>query len=193
MPEGGRRSRKPAARKPSYKPKMTALERHQRGRQIAAMRAQEPKPVAWAQIAKHVGLSQSGAKDAYNRFLAAEEPLHDPMGVIDETIDALTVVMHEAFQNHADADPGSSVRVQSLRTAVDTAIARLQIMRAAGRAPRSLAAPSLVSEMQVVFREFAELLRRHKVSEDALREFLELAEGQMGRMNAIEGRAEIAA
>ena len=191
MPTEGRRSHKPAARKPSYKPQMTALERYQRGRKIAEMRAHHPKPIAWATIAKHVGLSVSGAKDAYNRFLAAETLLLDGTGVVDETIDVMTVAMHEAFQTYEAADPGGSVRVQALKMAVETAVGRLHIMRAAGRAPRSLAAPSMVAEMQVVFREFAELLRRHDVGDDALREFLGLAETRMGRMTAIEGRAPV--
>jgi hypothetical protein len=79
--------------------------------------------------------------------------------------------------------------VQALRAAVDTAMVRLQVMRSAGRAPRSLAAPALAQQLQVVFREFAELLRRHELGDEVLRDFLSLAESQMGRMSAIDGRA----
>lgn len=183
-PKEGRHS---TARRPRRRPKMNPLQRYQRGRVIAEMRAR-PRPVAWKDIAKQIGMSMAGAQEAYAQFLEWEMPLHDPLAVVDETIDAMTVALHESIQTYEDADPGSSVRVQALRTAVDTALTRLQVMRAAGRAPRSLAAPAVGQQMQTVFREFAELLRRHQVGDDVIRDFLELAEGQMGRMTAIDGR-----
>lgn len=186
MPEGGRRSSVETPR-PRRKAHISPLERYHRGRTIAAMRAQE-NPAAWREIAKTVGLSVSQAKEVHAQYLDWEEPLHDPMEVVQETIDAMTVAMQEAFKTYQAADEGSSVRVQALRVAVDTAVLRLQVMRAAGRAPRSLAGPSVAQQLQVVFREFAELLRRHEVGEAALRDFLELAESQMGQMSAIDGR-----
>jgi hypothetical protein len=152
------------------------------------MRAR-PRPIAWKTIAKDVGLSERQAQEVYAQFIDWEKPLHDPMAVVEETIDGLTVAMHEAWQTYADAAPGSSVRVQAIRTAADAAVTRLQVMRAAGRAPRSLAAPSFAAEMQTAFREFAELLGRHDVSDEVLRDFLGLAEARMGRLTAIEGRA----
>jgi hypothetical protein len=189
--ESGRRSSKPPAAR--RRPKISPLERYHRGRRIAAMRSREIngklRPHSWKEIAKDVGLSESQCGLVYGQFLEWEAPLHDPMEVVQETIDALTVAMHEALRTYEAAPEGTSVRVQALRTGMDAAVTRLQVMRAAGRAPRSLAAPAVAQQMQVVFREFAELLRRHQVGDDALREFLELAEGQMGRMSAIEGRA----
>lgn len=186
MPTEGRRSprdpktgepRKPRALK---RGKLSPLDRYQRGREIAALRAQA-KPVAWKTVAEHVGLSQRQCQEVYAQFLDWEQPLHDPMRVVDETIDSLTVAMHEAWLTYEGADAGSSVRVQAIRTAMDAAITRLQVMRAAGRAPRSLAAPTLAAEMQGVFRDFAELLRRHDVDDGVLRDFLGLAESRMGR------------
>jgi hypothetical protein len=148
------------------------------------------KPVAWADIAKEVGMSEAGARDAWEQFREAEASmLDDPLAVVDETIDMMTVAIHQALATYEDAAPGSSVRVQALRAAVDTAMVRLQVMRSAGRAPRSLAAPALAQQLQVVFREFAELLRRHELGDEVLRDFLSLAESQMGRMSAIDGRA----
>jgi hypothetical protein len=186
-PEDGQGNRRPLS-PPRNQPKLNPLERYQRGRQIAEMRARK-RPVAWKTIAKAVGVSERQANEIYRQFLLWEEPQHDPMKAVDETIDVMTVAMHGALETYMEAKEGSSVRVAALKTAVETAAARLQIMRAAGRAPRSLAAPSMVAEMQLVFREFAELLRRHDVGDDALREFLELAETRMGRLTAIDARA----
>lgn len=183
-PAEGRRG-KGVSRRPR-RAKLSPLDRYQRGRKIAEMRARE-RPVAWRDIAADVGMSEAGAKDAHAQFLSWEEPLHDPMDALQETIDALTVSMRLAFETYEAADPGSSVRVQAVRTTVDTALIRLQVLRAAGRAPRSLSGPSVAQQLQVVFREFAELLSRHKVSDAALREFLEFAELQMGKASAIEG------
>lgn len=192
MPTEGRNSQTDLP-VPTRRTKLSPLDRYQRGRQIAAMRAREvdgkPRPVSWKDIAKAVNLSESGAKDAYSQFLTWELPQHDPLKVVDETIDVMTVAMHEALETYAQAKPGSSVRVQALKTAVETAATRLQIMRAAGRAPRSLAGPSVAAELQLAFREFAELLSRHDVGDDVLRDFLGLAESRMGRLTAVEGHA----
>jgi hypothetical protein len=74
-----------------------------------------------------------------------------------------------------------SNRIGALRTLVEHSLLRWQVERAAGMVPRHPAAPGLATEMHLVFREFAELLRRHDVGDDALREFLALAETRMGR------------
>lgn len=171
------------------RPKLNALQRHQRGRTIAAMRSRHPRPVAWKDISRHLGIAESTAHDCYEQYLAAEESMiADPLEAVNETIDVMTVAMHQALITYEAAPPGTSVRVQALRTAVDTALMRLQVMRSAGRAPRSLAAPAVAQQLQLVLREFAELLRRHDVGDQVLRDFLDLADSQMGRMTAIEGR-----
>lgn len=192
-PTEGRRSPAGSGGRARRKPHLNALQRHQRGRQIAAMRSRvlagKLKPVAWKDIARELGMSESGAHDAWEQFKAAEATIiDDPLAVVDETIDVLTVVVHESLRTYEAADAGSSVRVQALRTAVDTAVTRLSVMRAAGRAPRSLAGPSLAQELQTVFRRFAELLREHHVGDDVLRAFIDLAEEQMG-LATISGHA----
>lgn len=187
MPDTGRRSSVDKPKRTTRPPKLSPLERYARGRRIAEMRARA-KPIAWREIAKQVGMSESGAKEAHAQFLEWEEPLHDPSTFVQETLDALTVAMHEAFRNAAMAEEGSSARVQSLRAAMDAVMTRLQVARAAGRAPRSLSAPQVATQMQLVFREFATLLERHKVGDEVLRDFLALAESQIGRLNAVDGR-----
>lgn len=189
MPEGGRHSgvERPVVRR---RPKLSPLERYHRGRVIGEMRSRE-NPVAWKDIAREVGMSQSGAKGAYADFLDWEEPLHDPMDVVQETIDALTVSMHEALRTYEAAPEGSSIRVQALKVGMEAAITRLNVLRAAGRAPRSLAAPAVAQQMQIVFREFADLLRRHNVGEDALVELLGLAESQIGHLPSVNSSARL--
>src|SRR5205085_7819079 len=100
----------------------------------------------------------------------------------------LNGAMHAAIETYDKAEPGSSVQVQAVRASVDAAVTRMQIMRAAGKVPRSLAGPSIAREMQVMFREFGAILERYEVPDDALRDLLELAETRMGQVNAIEGR-----
>lgn len=186
MPDTGRRRvDKPQRSKPA--PKLSPLERYARGRKIAAMRARE-KPIAWREVAKEVGMSEGGAKEAYAQFLDWEEPLHDPSDAVQETIDGLTVAMHEAFRSVGAMDVDAPGRTQAIRTAVDTLVTRMNVMQRAGRLPRSLAAPQVGQQMQLVLREFAAMLARHDVGDDVMRDFLTLAESQIGRVNAIEGR-----
>jgi hypothetical protein len=176
-------------RPPRYRPKLNALQRYQRGRTIAEMRSRLPRPVPWREVAKHVEMTQKGAQEAYYAFLEMELPEHDPMAPVDETLDVMTVALHELMANAEAAETGSTVRVQSWKSAVDIAVTRLQVMQRAGRAPRSLAGPQMARQLQRVLTEFAELLRRHQVGDAVLRDFLALAERSMENATAIEGHA----
>lgn len=181
----------PTDRRRRPKP-LSPLAQYHRGKEIAAMRARE-KPVAWAEIAKAMGMSKSRCATLYDRFMEWEQPLHDPMVVVDETIDALTVAMHEAFETYEKAVAGSSVAVRALQVAAQTALHRLALMRAAGRAPRELAAPQVAAQVTVMFRQFLDILQRHGATDEMLKEFEAVGREGIGRMTAIEGRATLAA
>lgn len=148
--------------------------------------------MAWEDIAHQVGLSERQAQAIHKQFLDWELPQHDHLAAVDETIDTFTVALREAWLTYEAAEPGSSVRVQALRAAMDASFTKLQIMRAAGRAPRSLAGPAVSAEMQLIFRELYDLMQRHGIADDVLRDFLALADTRM-RSTTIEGRATLAA
>lgn len=152
----------------------------QRGRTIIEMRARE-RPVAWKVIGSELKISPTYAQEIHRRALSWEEPLHDPMLALQETIDSVTAAVHAAWDTYREAEEGSSVRVQAIRAALDATGTRLHIMQLAGRAPRSLAGPSMASEMRSVFVEFADLLRRHGVPSEALEELIAMAESRMGQ------------
>lgn len=157
------------------------------------MRARE-KPVPWEEIAKTVGLSERQAHSVHEQFLKSEGRQRDHAAVVDETIATFTVAMQEAWLTYEAAELGSSVRVQALRAAMDAALVRFQIMRAAGRAPRSLAGPGVAAQLQEAFREFASLLAKHGVKDEVLRDFLLLAESKIGAGGqVIEGRESLSA
>lgn len=175
-------------RKTPVKTITNPLERYQRGRRVVALRARE-KPAPWKDIAAEIGLSERNTRKMYEQAIQWDQNLHDPLAALDETIDVFTVAMQGALETFAAAKAGSPVRVQALRTAMEAAETRLRILRAAGRAPRSLEGPTVAAQMQVVFRELAELLSRHEIPDAALTDFLALAERRMGESSAIDGTA----
>jgi hypothetical protein len=173
--------------------KMNALQRFQRGRQIAAMRSRviegELKPVAWKTIAAELGMSQSGAQDAYDQYLAAEAAEHEnPLGAVMENVDLMKVAIHELLITYERAEEGSPTRVQALRAAVEVAEKKLIVMQRAGLAPRQLTAPGIEQRVATIFREFAEMLDDHDVSDEVIVAFIEMADRNMGRMPDIDGR-----
>jgi hypothetical protein len=183
----GRHGIVPAAR-PRHKAKLNPLERYHRGRLIASMRART-KPVAWQEIANDLGLSESQCKDIHVQFMEWEAPQHDPMKAVEETIDSLTVAMHAAWENAEQAEVGSNARVYSIKTAVEVSLLRLNIMQQAGRAHRELGAPALAHQFQVLLRNLVEILDRHQVSDDLLRELMVFTEEAAGKLTAIDSSA----
>jgi hypothetical protein len=67
-------------------------------------------------------------------------------------------------------------RIAALRELVQVAMLRWNLQRSAGIVPLHAAAPTLQHQLTAVFREFSELLKRHNVPDEALREFLDLSE-----------------
>jgi hypothetical protein len=166
------------------------MDRVHRARVIAAERA-KVEPTSWKAISDMVGLAQSQCREIYADFLRWDETMHDPMAVVDETIDCLWAAMIETSDTAANADPGSAARVGAIRAFMEAATTRLALMQAAGKVPRYLGTFQAQAELQAVLREFGELLRKHAIEGEALRDFLELAERvqskPMGVRPAIEG------
>lgn len=180
--------------------RLTMYDRVSRARTIAAERAQT-RPTAWKAIAAKVGLSESQCREVYADYLRWNEDQEDPLGVVDDTINSLTVAMDEAADTAAHADPGSAARVGAVRMFVEASTTRLALMQAAGKVPRYLGQFAAEREMRVIFEEFAELLRKHDVRGAILDDFIDLARRAAARRQGrqlpaapdVDGEAQAAA
>jgi hypothetical protein len=138
----------------------------------------------YAAVAQEFGISVRQAKRIVARDAAAPALAVSPLAV--GGTDAIETVLRIHVKARADlagiikSSPHDSPRVAAIRTRLDAATAQLAILQAVGDVPRNLASPAERQQLQVVFREFAELLRRHDVGDDALRELLELADSLIG-------------
>ena len=164
---------------------MTAAEKAQRGQKIAALRAAR---VPWSTVASEVGLTVRGAEKA----LQAWQKTNPPEETRDhdrslELIDILTASIHDLMRTAVNADQDSN-KIGAWKAVAEHALRRWEVQRVAGLVPRNPAAPMIGQEVQLVFREFAELLRQHAIDDAIMQAFLEIAERRMGQSHVVEGR-----
>jgi hypothetical protein len=166
-----------AKRGRSTRPRLTVRERAERAGEIAAMRDMK---IPWGRIAAEHGISIRQAQNiAADWRAAAHEAGDEPGDPIESLVSILNAVCEEfALMVHRTTHDG--YRASALKNLAEIAVMRLTILRQAGLAPRSLAGPTVAAQTAIVFREFAELLRRNRVDDDVLRDFLALAESRMG-------------
>jgi len=165
---------------------MTTRERAHRAARIVAARH---SGVTWSRIAAEFDLSVRQAQNIVADWQDSEPDDVDGIDALQGLIHLLRQAIEDLAVTAQRASHDSN-RIGAIKALVETAMLRWQVERAAGLVPRHPAAPSLHQEMQVVFQEFAELLRRHNVADEALREFLELAErvAQQPRQPSPTGR-----
>lgn len=167
----------PAKRQPAQRPKMTSRER---GRRNAAIVAARRAKMPWKAIADQFGMTVRGVEKVFAMWEASapqDGVETDPFG---DLLAGLTVGLERLLLEGLTA-PSDASRVGALKGYVDTLMLRYYVARDAGLVPSHPAAPKLNDEVQLLFREFAEILRRHEVGEGALADLLALAQTQMGQ------------
>lgn len=164
---------------------MTGLERHHRNAKIVALRKAR---VPWKEVASQFGMTVRGAERIVEMWHDSAVDFEvDTRDHFEELIAGLTMAI-EQFAIIGVTGDGDSNRIGALKAYVETLMARDDVLRTAGLLPRHRAAPRLEDEMQVMFREFADLLGRHGVGEDALMELVELAQSRQGQWTAAPRR-----
>jgi hypothetical protein len=163
--------------------RLTSRERAQRDATIVALHHQG---VSWSRIKAEFGVSPRRGQQIVAEWRDAPGCDGDA-GEVDGVISLLAQAI-EDFAVMARSTDHDGYRIAATNRMVETAVTRLAILQATGRVPRNLAEPSARAQMQLLFRDFADILRRHDVPEEALQELLALAESRVGQPT-IEGRA----
>ena len=147
----------------------------ERARRAARIVAARHSGGTWQQIAAEFEISVSQAK-----AIVADWQDSGP-GDVDEldSFSALLGVLRQAVSDYAlivQCATHDSNRIGALKGLVETASLRWDVERSAGLVPSHPAAPKLAHQLQQVFHELEDLLRRHDVSDEALKEIVELAQ-----------------
>lgn len=156
--------------------RLTMIDRVQAGIRIAAAR-NKPKPDSWAAVAKSEGLSERACQRIFTDYTRAAERHQDPTGlpVLEETLLAYEEVIRWFASAAEDADQWSS-RVAAARSMVDALKDRLELLIVMGRMPRSIQAAGDRQRVQAMVRRMAEVLERHDVDPEVIRDLLEVLE-----------------
>lgn len=168
---------------------VTPMDRVRWARTIAARRAEDP-PKEWREIAREVGLPVRNCQKLLKQLQETGDPdaPANPMAPIQRHLDVLETVMDEAAITYAEATRGAE-RVGALKLLKDASSEMIDYMRLVGFLPRQLGALSFEREAQQMFRQFAEILQRYDVPDDAVAEVLALAEQRLTAPATLEGRA----
>lgn len=168
------------ARQPAQRPRMTSRER---GRRNAAIVAARRANLPWKTIADQFGLTVRGAEKIVKMWeVSAPATVEDPDPFAD-MLAGLGVALERLLLEGLTA-PSDASRVGALKGYVETLMLRYCVERDAGRVPYHPAAPKLNDDVQLLFREFADLMRRRGVGDDVLLEMLELAQSRTGQWTA---------
>lgn len=158
--------------------RLNTREQAKRNEKIVAMRAAR---VPWSQIAAEFGLTVRGCEFIVSKWEKDAPPAgSDGDGQLQlmEFIAGLEMA-RDQFVIHGLTAEYEAHRIGALKAYVETAALIWQVKRDANLVPRNPAAPMLGQELQVLFRELGELMRRHKIEDEILDAFRELAQQHM--------------
>lgn len=139
----------------------------------------------------HRGRSQRDVADEYGitdrqvrRILSTWEAALGESGWIDPIAElrAAIAMLRQAEADMAaieEAPDNHAAHIGATRLKTEINERRINLMQVLGLLPRNLAAIPVEQQMQAMFRDFAETLRRNDVSDEVLEGMLELAERRL--------------
>lgn len=168
--------RSPAGGTSGGRQRLTAVQRAERARSIAAAHASGQ---TWAQVAAEHGLSRSSARRIAREVRDGGDPSArdvlapgDPLSPIRSLVARLDWAA-EMLEGLATNGDNSSAKVGAVRASVAVEVARVQTFQALGVTPTNVAAPYNEHITEEIVRDVIEALRRHGAL-DAAVEVLEV-------------------
>jgi hypothetical protein len=155
---------------------MSLIERVRVQRRIALGRASEP-PVPWATLARQERVPERTLRHLHAEWLQVQEFYGDPLGVIAETLDTLTVLIEEAARDIQNAPPGNA-KVGTMRVLIDLMVRRLNLLIQVGRMPRNIVDFEAESDVRRMIRQMAEVVEKHDLGVEVLDDFLAIIDEQ---------------
>lgn len=135
---------------------------------------------SWIAIARDHGLSVRGCQrivEAWRKDGLGVDDVIDPMAEVRALIELLGQAV-EDFATVEERTKHDGYRIAATREKIDAATQRFQLLQVLGLIPR----PHVVSAeraMQAMLKEFAAIVERHNVPDEALQEILDLSERRL--------------
>jgi hypothetical protein len=158
--------------KPRRGRRLPAAKKVERDRAIVIDRN---KGFTWPEIARRHGLQERQARNVYREWredkLAEEVAPRDASEWLFEALSMYQQIISTLAQTADDAD-NDAARVGALRTQMAAMDRHTELLLATGRLPRSLQASIDRQQVQVMIRRMAEVLERHDVQPEVIRDLL---------------------
>jgi hypothetical protein len=165
--------RTPHVRLPGAVPdngQVTTRERLARNDAVVAARA---RGLTWPTIAERFGLEERQCRRIVDEY-RSDRPLpydRDPMTVIRETLEQYDALAEEAALLAEDTRHAGA-RLGTIRTRLDSARAKLELLQLAGLVPSDLGQLGVVLDAQRVAALLVDVLERHAVPDRVVDEIL---------------------
>ncbi len=137
-------------------------------RQFEILNDHEIRNLTWVEIARKHSMGEKEAREAYWRYVREMAPLIVEQAPV-ETVHAYVRLLEATRQrlsevvDHADND---SARIGGLREITKTIVKEIDLLERAGLMPTNVADARVRAEQERVLQGMAEVLRRHRVSQE---------------------------
>ena len=171
--------------------RMTVVERINLTRRIASARLKQ-KPDTWQVISKREGgIPPRTLRYIYAQYEAEQQMIADPIAIVDETLALYTEAIKDLAQAAADAqgDGNMNAKVGALRTMLDAAKGRLELLAAVGRLPRRLRVYDEQARVERMIVEMAAVVEQYDVAPELVLDLLGVIEKARGQHEVIDAKA----
>jgi hypothetical protein len=168
---GGSSKGKSGGGSTATEPRITPLQRVERGeRIIAARHPARGRAKAWEKIAKDEELSERQCRRIYQAAMRWGTLRRSPTAIVEHTLDMIEASLMELDEIVADAaaEKNLNARIGAIRLIFEALAGRWEIMRASGLMPRDMGRWQDAADTRVLFERFVDALLRHGVSGPAL-------------------------
>lgn len=153
---------------------MSLVERVRVQRRVALARASEP-PLTWAALATQEGIPERTLRHMHSQWVQVQELYDDPLGLIGETLDMLTVLIDEASSDIANA-PNANAKIGFTRVLLDLTVKRINLLIQVGRMPQNIGNYRDFPSVRQMIIDMGGVLEKHDVGAEVIDDMLAIVE-----------------
>lgn len=150
-------------------------------RRIANARLKK-KPDTWAAVSKREGVPERTLRYMFAGYTVEQDLLEDPVGIVSETLDLFTAGIADfaAAAREASDAGNTNGRIGAVRSMLDAAKARLELLSALRRLPRRLNVYDEQRRMEQMIVEMIEVIEKHKAEPELVHDLIRVIERARG-------------
>jgi len=156
-------------------PKVGPVEKVQIQRRVALARAQA-KPVGWAVLAKQEDVPVRTLSGWHTDWLKVQEFYDDPLGLVSESLDVISELIHVASADIAKNDANPNAKIGFIRVLLDLMVKRVNLLVQVGRMPRDIGDFEGAGKVRQMIQQMAEVVERHDLGPEVIDDLLSIVE-----------------